>query len=214
MDRLTYRAFYERNLPHIQPTGATMFVTFRLAGSLPTTAIQSLKTESEEWTRKMLEAVDQEVRDTLAYEAQRRLFVDWDHALDTAQTGPRWLASPTIATIVAKAIHYFDGQRYDLLAFCVMPNHVHAVFTPKSDSSGQPYPVSRVLHSLKSYTAHQANRTLGREGAFWQHESYDHWARDDKEITRIIRYVCANPVRAGLVEHWQDWQWTYVRDMP
>ena len=204
MDRLTYRAFYERDLPHIQPAGATMFITFRLADSLSATAIRSLQAESEAWTRRMREAANPGTQATLAYEAQRDLFVRWDRMLDTAHTGARWLASSTIAVIVTQAIHHFDGKRYDLLAFCLVPNHIHVVFTPRHDDSGDPIPVSRILHSLKSYTAYQANHALRREGAFWQHESYDHWARDSRELRRIIRYVCANPVRAGLVEHWQD----------
>ena len=214
MNRLTYRPFYERNLPHIQPAGATMFITFRLADSLPATATQSLQVASEAWARKMQEAANPEIQATLAYEAQRDLFVRWDRMLDTTHTGPRWLASSTIADIVAQAIHHLDGQTYDLLAYCVMPNHVHIVFRPGCDDSEHPIPVPRILHSLKSFTAHRANRALKREGAFWQHESYDHWARNTQEIRRITRYVCANPVRAGLAEHWQEWQWTYVRDMP
>ncbi|HUS70716.1 MAG TPA: hypothetical protein VM075_08075 [Anaerolineae bacterium] len=67
------------------------------------------------------------------------------------------------------------------------------------------------MHSLKRYTARQANVLLGRRGHFWQHENYDHVVRDRPEQDRIIDYVLNNPVRAGLVEHWEDWKWTYCK---
>ncbi len=67
------------------------------------------------------------------------------------------------------------------------------------------------MHSLKRYTAYEANQILGRSGAFWQHESYDHFARDEKELERIIKYVLYNPVKAGLVDDWKSWKWTYCK---
>jgi REP element-mobilizing transposase RayT len=67
------------------------------------------------------------------------------------------------------------------------------------------------MHSLKRYTARQANQLLGREGAFWQHENYDHVVRDEEEWQRIITYILNNPVKAGLVQNWEDWEWTYYK---
>ena len=69
------------------------------------------------------------------------------------------------------------------------------------------------MMSLKRYTARQCNDILGREGQFWQHESYDHVIRNQAEWERIIKYVLDNPVKAGLVEKWDDWPWTYLREM-
>jgi hypothetical protein len=71
--------------------------------------------------------------------------------------------------------------------------------------------LSLILFSIKRYTAREANKILGRKGAFWQHESYDHVVRDGNELSRIIRYVKENPVKAGLVNDWKDWKWSYVR---
>jgi hypothetical protein len=68
------------------------------------------------------------------------------------------------------------------------------------------------MHSIKGFTAGRANRLLGRFGAFWLHESYDHCVRNEAELRRIIAYVANNPVKAGLVTEWQAWPWTYVRD--
>jgi putative DNA methylase len=68
------------------------------------------------------------------------------------------------------------------------------------------------MHSLKSYTAHEANKLLGRTGQFWQHESYDHWLRDEEELERVVAYINANPVRAGLVAQPIDFRWNSASD--
>jgi REP element-mobilizing transposase RayT len=68
-----------------------------------------------------------------------------------------------------------------------------------------------IMKSLKGYTAHEANRLLGRKGEFWEAESYDHFVRDDTELARIINYVLNNPVKAGLVKDWRDWKWNWRR---
>jgi REP element-mobilizing transposase RayT len=65
------------------------------------------------------------------------------------------------------------------------------------------------MQSLKGYTAHEANKVLNRTGTFWEAESYDHEIRDGEEFGRVIRYVINNPVKAGLVQHWSEWKWTY-----
>lgn len=67
------------------------------------------------------------------------------------------------------------------------------------------------MQSLKGYTAHEANRTLNRKGQFWEAESYDHIVRDEAEFARIINYVVNNPVKAGLVNDWREWKWSWRR---
>jgi REP element-mobilizing transposase RayT len=73
-------------------------------------------------------------------------------------------------------------------------------------------PLDVIMHSLKSYTANEANKLLKRSGAFWETESYDHVIRDEREYYRTIAYVLNNPVKAGLVRNWRDWPWSYKRD--
>jgi REP element-mobilizing transposase RayT len=126
-------------------------------------------------------------------------------------------------------MQYRGGKVFDLHTFCIMSNHVHVVFEPistlgwhpdqrkperQSDlphrSGWQPdLPLSKIMQSLKRHTARQANRILGREGAFWQDESYDHVIRDSEEYIRTVNYVLENPVGAGLVSKWDEWPWTY-----
>src|SRR2546421_555517 len=78
---------------------------------------------------------------------------------------------------------------------------------PVGESEDARSPLAEIMHSLKSYTAHEANKLLGRSGQFWQHESYDHWVRDDDELERVVAYINANPVAAGLVARAEDWYW-------
>jgi len=101
-------------------------------------------------------------------------------------------------------VRYFAGQRYDLRAWVVMPNHVHVVVWPHPEQS-----LSDILHSWKSYTSKQANKLLHREGeTFWQPESFEHWIRDDEDRARLIAYVENNPVKAGLCSQPEDWKWS------
>lgn len=231
---MTYREFYRRYLPHWQPPDAAFFVTFRLAGSLPQIVIEELRNEREAAKRKLAQITDRIQCEKQVYLDERRSFGRWDEALDCSNHGPHWLGQPEIADIVAEALHYRDGKVYDLLAFCIMPNHVHVVFvvgrtavpvkhggrttSPSYEGSrniipanGEPIPLQIIMQSLKRHTARQANLKLGRQGTFWQEENYDHVPRDSRELERIIRYVLNNPVKAGLADQWEDWRWSYCR---
>ena len=123
--------------------------------------------------------------------------------------GPHWLAQPKIASLVAEAMHYRDGKAFNLYAYCVMSNHVHLVFR-RSDSQPD-LPLSKIMQSLKRQIARQANIILGRAGAFWQDESYDHVIRSTDEFLRIVHYVLQNPVKAGLASKWEEWPWTFCK---
>jgi putative transposase len=191
--------YYERNLPHRLPPGEAIFVTFRLAGTLPREVLAQLQADAE-----LLET-SQELDAGQLYAEQKRYFGRFDKLLAEVKHGPSWLRTPEIAAIVEQSIHYFDGKSYNLLCYCVMPNHVHVVVALPDDA---PF-LSRTLQRIKGYTALQANKWLGRTGAFWQAESYDHVVRNG-ELARIIAYVVENPVKAGLLEDWQQWPHTYV----
>jgi len=208
---LEYQLFYRRHLPHFQPPGATLFITFRLAGSIPIHVLQQLLAEARQVEAVLEQISDPQARAEQAYLAQRRLFGKWDKALHMAQAGPAWLRDQRIAALLSESLHYRDGQVYDLDAFCIMPNHVHLVYTPLPKADGTYHAMSAIMHSLKRRTANHANSLLGREGDFWQHENYDHVIRDEAEWRRIITYVLDNPVAAGLVERREDWEWTYCK---
>ena len=208
--KLEYRLFYSRHLPHFQPPGATLFLTTRLVGSLPREAILRLLGEAEQGDSLLVRITDPHERAERAYLEQRRLFGEWDAELHGSEQGPVWLSDARIAQLVADSLHYRDGQVYRLAAFCIMPNHLHLVIVPLPKEDGVLHSLPAIMHSLKRYTARQANLLLGREGAFWQDESYDHVVRSEAEARRIIEYVLNNPVKAGLVQAWEDWPWSFV----
>ncbi len=207
MPPLDYKLFYQRHLPHYQPAGATLFITFRLAGSLLQEALQRLDREARQRLSEIDRLLDPNAQNQAEYVLQKQLFGLWDAELDSIQHGPRWLSDPAIARMLCDALHFRDGRVYTLDAYCVMPNHVHLVVTPLPAEGGV-YSISKIMQSLKGYTARQANQILGRQGDFWQHESYDHVVRDAAEFKRIVNYVLENPARAGLPA-----LWVYCRDI-
>ncbi len=205
-----YRTFYRRHLPHWQPKAATLFVTFRLAGSLPREVIEALIAVREREKEALAGIAEEGARGKQMYDDERRAFGRWDAALDASKTGPHWLRQLKIANILVEALHYRHERVYELVAFCIMPNHVHVVFTPLKQERGSFHPLERIMQSLKRHTARQANIVLGRKDPFWQAESYDHFVRDEGELNRIIQYVIYNPVKAGLIADWKDWPWTHI----
>ena len=237
MNHFDYKSFYRRNLPHIQPPGATFFLTFHLAGSLPRSVLQQWKAEKLRLLN--LESNSDRVTDERKIFEEKEKSDEWkrqwfrkiEKTLDDAQSGPVWLKDDQIAKVVADSMHYLDGKVYHLDAYCIMANHVHVVFTPlpiqplnvartfslrDNDNDAQTKSLcyntlSSIMQSLKGYTARKANQRLGRRGAFWQHESYDHCVRNPNEWRRIITYVLNNPVKAGLVDDWEKWPWNYYR---
>lgn len=184
-------------LPHWTPDGAIYHVVFRLADSLPAVVLERYRRE----------------RDVLASEAQGNarpaaqehlnafLCECFDQFLDAGH-GECWLAQPGIAPLVADAIRHFESERYELHAWCIMPNHVHVVVRPHAGHA-----LSRILHSWKSFSAQGSNRLLHRSGEFWQKESYDHIIRDPAALDRTIRYVQENPLQAKL----PAWPWVWPR---
>jgi putative transposase len=195
--------YYRRHLPHYQPPWATFFITFRLAGSLPREVVGRLREEQIEQEKSLMQIKDKKDRDQHIVNQRKRYFSKFDEALDRCSEGPQWLKEAAVAHIVKEAIHHRDGKVYDLLAYCIMPNHM--LFVGRND-----IPTYRILQSLKRHIARQANEHLGRLGAFWQDESYDHVVRGPRELKRIVAYVLNNPVKAALVKSWREWKWSYV----
>jgi len=208
-DRLGFKSFNRRNLPHIQPLDTTLFLTFRLAGSLPEGVLAKMA-EERRMIERTLKANDNKSGSHLG-ELARRHFLTIESWLHKATSGPTWLADGRIAVLVAESLPYRDDSDYRLDAYSIMPNHVHAVFAP-SGGSGVPKSLSAIMHSLKRNTAKRANRVLNRTGSFWEHESFDHYVRNQAEWRRIVNYVLENPVKAGLVKNWREWPWNYLRE--
>jgi putative DNA methylase len=224
------------NLPHWYVPGAAHFVTYRLAGTIPIHVLETLAARKNEILSKPLPEGMSEVQ--RRHRVHKQFFAQYDRHLD-ANRAVDWLARPDIATMVRSNLYYHNTKKYHLLAYCVLPNHVHVLLQPLVEAArfvtsgeesflvkGFVYgdeepcgevadsrsPLTAIMHSLKSYTAHEANKLLGRSGQFWQHESYDHWVRDDDELERIVEYIVWNPVKAGLVREPREWPCCSARD--
>jgi putative transposase len=207
-----FQIFYERNLPHIQPPGVVLFLTYRLVNSVPSHILRRLNAEAERISAAVSGMPDDEETAEYAYKEQIRLFGKWDAVLDNPHSGPLWLADSRIAREVAGSLHFLDGKSIDLDSYSIMANHAHALFKPLIDpATGALHSLRSIMQSHKGYTARECNKILGRKGQLWQHESFDHYVRDEGELQRIRRYVLMNPVSAGLVEEWDEWAWTYCK---
>ena len=186
-------------LPHWEKEGATYFVTFRLADSLPTSVLERIESER----RSIVENAKRMQRDLTPDEHQhiaRASTSRIEQYLDAGQ-GSCYLEHPAVGQMVAEALECFDESRYRLFAWCIMPNHVHVVVRVFPTIT-----LASVVHSWKSFTAKEANRILDRRGAFWQREYYDHLIRDEADFERCLDYVAQNPHQAGL----KDWRWVKV----
>jgi valyl-tRNA synthetase len=177
-----------RRLPHWKQHGATYFVTFRLADSIPADKLAYLEEERDRWLASHPEPWSEEQK----REYYKRFCVPIERWLD-AGYGSCVLAEPEAAAIVACALKHFDAQRYHLRSWVVMPNHVHALVTPKAGNR-----LSDLLHTWKRFSAREINRLRGRKGQLWQHESYDHIVRSEESLHRIATYIERNPEFAGI----------------
>jgi REP element-mobilizing transposase RayT len=219
---MSHPDFYRRRLPHWHPEGQTFFITFRLANSFPDQVIQALQEERERERRIIRAQFSGNQQRQELYNLDKKYFGRFDAWLDRCiAESPRWLAQENVARIVAEQIHALDGERCRLIAYCIMFNHGHLLIdtadyqppvTPPHAGPTAPYPLADTLKLLKGRTARYCNQALGRSGAFWHHESYDHVVRDEKEFERIIWYILNNPVKAGLVKNWEDWPFTYCAE--
>ncbi len=201
-NNLSFREYYKRRLPHIQIAGVTYFITFRLVHSLPKAVLDKLAEESQ---------AIRNLPENQKESAHRAWFAKYDDYLDKALYGNLYLKNEQIANMVAASIQYRDGKVYDLIAYCILFNHVHLVCTPLLKEKDVFFGLTEILHSLKRHTAREANKILQKHGAFWQDESYDHFIRDDAEFERIVKYVLYNPVKANLVKEQTDWKWSYCK---
>ena len=179
-----------RHLPHWRQEGCTYFVTFRLADSIPQDKLVQWQMELREWRRQHPEprTMEQELE-------YAELFADRFHRWLDDCLGECWLRRPEVSAVVEEALRFFDGQRYLLGHYAVMPNHVHVLLRPLGDHT-----LSEVLHSWKSFTAKQINAAIGRAGKVWQDESFDCIVRDAPALDRFSAYVQENPGKAKLPE--------------
>ena len=178
----------ENRLPHWQQNGATYFVTFRLADSIPSHVLGQWQDEREAWLRLHPEPWTSEIE----LEYHRRFSGAFEQWLDEGH-GSCLLRRPDCATLVAETLRHFEGERAAMISFAVMPNHVHALFVQNSE-----WPLEKLIRSWKGFTARQVNKLLGRSGSFWQRDYFDRLVRDQEHFANCVRYIRRNPEKATL----------------
>ena len=189
-----------RALPHWYQTGVTYFVTFRTADSMPAEVIDEWRANRDQWLRAQgLDADDPTWKLRLLHlprelqsEYSRKFNGEFHRLLDSGH-GECLLRHPDVREVVVSALKYFDGQRYHLAAFVVMPNHVHLLLGLIGDNT-----TTGICYSWKKFTATRINRLLRRTGHFWQGESFDHIVRSPEQFDYLVRYIANNPAKAAL----------------
>ena len=180
-----HKGWYSRGyLPHWDHPGVVQAVTFHLADSLPLQLLNPMLLPEDEQPAQRARV-------------QRALDAGWGGCV---------LSEPEAAVIVEDALLYGDGSRYRLLAWVVMPNHVHVLFEILEGMS-----LPRIVQAWKGYTAKQINALRGRHGALWNKDYFDRYVRDARHLGNATRYVHWNPVKAGLVERPEDWRFGSAR---
>jgi len=209
--KFEYQFYYRRNLPHYQPKDGVFFITYRLAFSLPKTILNKLAEQKKEFDEK-LERLDssKKAKQRLIY--NKILFDITDDFLGKYKKGPHWLKNNEIAQLIIDSLFFNHKKKYHLLCYMVMSNHVHIVIKPLIEKKNTPYSLSVIMKDHKDFTAHEANKILHRNGQFWLHENYDHYVRNREELNRIIGYILDNPVKAGLVGDYQEWEYSWLNE--
>ncbi|MBL9177953.1 MAG: transposase [Verrucomicrobiaceae bacterium] len=190
------------HLPHWDQAESTYFITWRMADSIPREIWPRWREERDAWLlahdinpaakdwRFDLEMLDEAARNDF-----RRFARALEKELDACHGGCV-LRDPAISRLVADALHHFDGARYSLGDYVVMPNHVHLLV------GGLPrQAMLKQVESWKKWTAIQINKALSHSGRFWQDESFDHLVRNDASFQKFRAYIAQNPVTARIKPH-------------
>jgi REP element-mobilizing transposase RayT len=177
-----------RSLPHWEQAGVWCFVTWRLADSLPQAKLHELEHEKQRWltfhSKPWSDEVELEYHDRFTHRV--------DEWLDRG-AGSCLLRTPENAAIVNGALQHFEGARYQLFSYVIMPNHVHVLFQP-SEGRG----IAEILKSWKGFTARAINEREGKNGALWQAEFWDRLVRNEEHFAKCAEYIRMNPIRAKL----------------
>ena len=144
--------------------------------------------------------------DESKFNLREQYFEAFDNALEKNLNEPHWLRDDKISSIVLQSLLFQHEINYNLWSACIMSNHVHVVLSTLKDSPL----LNVILQNHKKFTAVKSNKVLRRSGQFWEEESFDTIIRNDRHFFNAVNYCIQNPVKAGLVNHWKDWKWTYL----
>ena len=180
--------WYSRGyLPHFDGGETTQFITARLFDSLPQEVLVKWRKQLEE---------ENEFDVDMILRKRVELYLDQGF-------GECFFKNAKVAETVQNALLFHDGAKYKLHSWTIMPNHIHFLLTPN-----KAFALEEIVHSIKSFSANQANKILGRKGIFWQHEPFDRYIRNRQHFVNVIKYIENNPVKAKLCEKPEDWKYS------
>lgn len=192
LGKVANRGWYSRGYqPHADFPGLVQMISYRLADSIPNEVLSRTRDELRSVPRQRQEV-----------EKRKRIerWLDLGH-------GCCALRQPAVAESVVETWQLFSGERYDLIAWVVMPNHVHVMIRTHEGN-----PLGKTVQSWKSYTGRRmAELGLGaprNETSVWQRDYWDRIIRDEKHLLTAVEYIHGNPVKAGLVNNPEDWPWS------
>ena len=207
-----FRGWHERGyLPHCDKPGLVQFITFRLWDSMPSSrrgewehllAIE--RSHAPRSGARSIASPDGKTRIEARRLASREQRVKLEDYIDRG-LGKCFLRDSRIATLMEGTMFFHQGKRFELLAWVVMPNHVHTLI-----EVGE-MPLSKIIQNWKSIVAVKANKLLGRSGDFWQLDYWDTYMRDEAQKLKVIRYIENNPVTAKLCRAPEEWPFSSAR---
>jgi len=186
---------HRHRLPHWQQDDAWVFVTWRLADSVPADKLNQWHDDKNRWLECHPKPWDEATEKEYHVLFLQR-FENW---LDQG-AGSCLLKDEANAKIVADAIHFFNGERYELATFVVMPNHVHVLFCPRNG-----HVISEIVQSWKRFSSREINKRMGASGSLWQEEYWDRLIRNEKHFYAVAGYIRRNPEKAGLKNGYILW---------
>lgn len=195
-----YKEEYRRHLPHIIPIDGMFHVVFRIKGAIPTSVLKKLSDEFQE-KKLNVAAKTRAERDKILSNLYDEYFEQFESFLHAGDNGV--LHNYTKAQIVKEALFFHDANNYKLVAYSIMPNHVHLLVMNLKQN------LSSIMKSIIGFSAYEINKLEGKKGAFWQDENYDHMIRSRNEMADTIQYILNNPVKSGICSHYSVHPFTW-----
>ncbi len=188
--KLGFLGWHERGyLPHCDFPNLVQYVTFRLSDSMP-----SSRRAEWEYLLKIEDGKDR----------RSKLEEYLDRGVGNCE-----LRDPRIAQVTEDALLHFHQQRYELLAWCIMPNHVHVLHHISST------PLWKIIQGWKIHATIRLRRQRRNAelplGQFWQREYWDTFMRDEEQQRKAIKYIEANPTKAKLCRSPENWPFSSAR---
>lgn len=216
----SYKPFYRRKLPHIQPAGATFFITTMLEGAISKKRIEKVREQFHLALAQANLIKDSKEKNTRNFNLRKAYILQIDDLLHQKDKGPTHLKSTKVANALKDKFHQYDKELYSLVAYTIMSNHFHLLIdtsiqlegrTLEEDTPDNYINLDKIMQRIKGGSAREINKILNTSGTFWESESFDIVVRNEIMFKNVISYILNNPVKAGLVDNYEDFEFNYVK---